>query len=231
LILLPRKDDNGKYRISYSQITSWKSVSAFNSILDEDGKYKNISGTTGYILHYFLDYEFPPSAMDIYAPFGQRVEDAICTKDYTGFAPEEIAILQKIEPLGGFQEVAKVDFGEFVLEGLIDDCKDGRKWLRDYKTVSKAKAQATYGGHDYKQLDVYALEQYFKTGEVPEVLEVVCIHRGGSHFKPPLKVTGYEIINRETDSSRLEFVAEYIRTTVREISHTYKIFLELMKVV
>jgi len=223
-MLLPRTDKNGKPRISYSQVKSWMSDTAFNKVL-VNGDLKEIGGREGYILQYFLDYSFPPSPMDIYAPFGQAVEDAICTRDFSKFPEEEALILQSIVPVGVFQKEVNIDFGDFVLSGFIDDCDAELSYLRDYKTVSKSKIKQYYSP-EYFQLDTYALANYFTTGDLPEKMEVVAILRGGSHKQLPLKVTRVEYIDRKVDVRNLIYAEAKIRGAVKEISMAYETFLE-----
>lgn len=223
MIILPRTTNDGKPRISYSQVTSFESVTAFNQL----EKFKSISGVTGYALSYFMNYNFPPSPMDIYAPFGSDVEDAICSGDYSKFDTEETAILKQIKTIGTFQKEVVVDFGEFELTGYIDDCLPDLSYLRDYKTVSKKSAHDKYGNNNYYQLDVYALHKYMTEGRLPDKLEVCAIHRKGSHFKPPLKVEGFEYIDRPISEERLMMVKAKVDSTVREISDLYKAYLRV----
>lgn len=229
MILLPRTTAEGIPRISYSQLNTWIGEKAFNQVL-VNNKLTEISGTTGYILKYFEDFAFPPSPMDIYAPFGQKVEDAICEQNYQGFDVEEIKILKSIKPIGTFQREVNIDFGEFIVYGLIDDCNEDQSYLRDYKTASK-NSMKQYATDSYKQLDIYALDRYKKTGELPDKMEVCVILRGGSHFKPPLKVVGVDYIDRSTDVGRLLYIEASIKAWVKEISDAYKVYLKIKELV
>jgi hypothetical protein len=227
MIILPRTTEDGRPKISYSQIGAWNELKSFNQIFGEDGKLKEIDGKTGYILKYFFNYEFPPSPMDIYAPFGSACEDCICKGECDDFSDEEVDILMQVEPLGVFQAELAIDFGDFVLQGFIDDCNEDRSHIRDYKTAS-VNSSKKYREDSYTQLDVYALDKYKKTGELPNKLEVIVIERGGSHFTKNLYVKSImEPIIRQTSVERLLYVENKIITTVREISDCYKVFLEL----
>jgi hypothetical protein len=221
-ILLPRVNAKGKPRISYSQLSSWRGKTAFNKFEERE-----ISGSTGYILEYFLGYKFPDTAMSVYAPFGIKCEDYICERIESDLDAKEKAILDTIKPLGSFQQLVEIDFGDFVVEGFLDDTNEDRSIIRDYKTASKASAKK-YTTNEYFQLDLYALDFYKKTGLIPQ-LEVVVIERSGSHFKPPLKVAGTFTIPRTTSAERLLQVELEVIETVREISNCYKLFLEINK--
>lgn len=219
-IILPRKNKEGKYRVSYSQINSWNEKKAFNTL-----NGKAITGKEGYILDYFLNHEFPPSMMDVYAPWGSKVEDAICMGIYDGFDKQEIEILKSIETLGVFQSEVSIDFGDFCLEGFIDDTNEDRSIIRDYKTASESSAKK-YSTLEYRQLEVYALDYYKKTGLIPHT-EVCLILREGSHIKPPMKVAGTRIIPRSIAESTLNEVEQWVINTVSEISTCYKVWLKI----
>jgi hypothetical protein len=229
MIILPTTDAQGKPRVSYSQVSSWNKKDSFNSPSIND-KITKVSGKEGYILDKFLKYQFPQTAMDAFAPFGQKVEDAICTQDFKGFYANEIETLKKITPIGVFQKEFTIDFGDFVLLGFKDDCDEEEKHLRDYKTAS-ASSVLQYQENDYYQLDIYALDTLKSKGYIPDLLEVVAIERLGNPFRNEELTVGDTIwvIERETSLQRLQEVEEYIRRTVNEISETYKLFLELTK--
>lgn len=232
-IILPRSREDGKPRISYSQITAWNEAEAFNKIV-RDGKTYKLTGKQGYILNYFFGYEFPPSSMDCFAEFGKKVEDAICTKDFSGFSPEEEAVLRTITPIGNFQHLVELDFGDFCLEGFLDDTDAERNHLRDYKTAS-ASSVKKYHSEDYEQLAVYALDLYRKTGHIPEKMEVVAIERKGSPFQAGgcnNLAVGENVwyIPITTDVKRLKALETKIIKTVNEISECYQLFLDLNEI-
>src|SRR5690606_4732501 len=106
---------------------------------------------TGYILRYFFNYDFPPSPMDVYAPFGILIEDAICNQEFSCFTTEEQEILKSITPLGVFQYPVKVEFDGFTLNGYIDDMAADFSIIRDYKTGSIASTKK-YSKPEYDQL-------------------------------------------------------------------------------
>lgn len=221
-IILPRTDVNGKPRISYSQIKSWGSKEGFNKFED-----RNISGSTEYILRYFLNYNFPSSPMDIYGKWGTMVEAYIAEGIKGDLTQEEMDILDKAPTLSKFQEEINIDFGDFVVTGFADSCNDDRSHIIDYKSASKTTAKQ-YSTPDYFQLDLYSLEKYKEKGLIPK-LEVVILERSGNHFGKPLKCVGTFTISRETSAERLLWVESYVRSIVREISSCYKLFLEINK--
>ena len=228
-IQLPRKNDKGKYRISYSQLNTFIGEEAFNKILDTDGKLKNISGSTGYILNYFMGYVFPKSPMDIYAPFGQKCEAYIAEGIKDDLSEPERKMLDKIPTLSNFQELVEIDFGDFVIEGFIDNCNADRSHIVDFKTASVASSKK-YEKQDYYQLDIYAMDYYKKFGRIPEKMEVIVIERGGSHFKPPLMVKGSFVIPKSTSIEKMEYVEnDVILPTVQKISDCFKLFKKVQK--
>lgn len=229
MILLPSTGTDGRPRVSYSQISSWNSDKAFNKPMIKD-KFVEVSGKEGYILDKFLKYNFPSSPMDAFAPFGQKVEDAICNQDFKGFYKNEIDTLKRIKPIGVFQKEFVIDFGDFTLSGFKDDCDEEETILRDYKTCSVSSLEQ-YKKDTYYQLDIYALDTLKQKGRLPNTLEVVAIERKGNPFRGEELTVGENVwvIERQTSKERLEYLEEYIRATVEEISDTYKLYLELIK--
>lgn len=227
-MILPSQDKDGRPRLSYSQVSSWNKDSSFNSPVI-NGKTVKISGKEGYILDKFLKYSFPQSAMDAFAPFGQKVEDAICDQNFKDFYKNEIATLKKIKPIGVFQREFTIDFGDFTLLGFKDDCDEKETHLRDYKTASENSVKQYYED-DYYQLDIYALDTFKKFGKLPKKLEVVAIERVGNPFRGEELTVGDRIwtIDRETSKERLDFVEDKVRKTAKEISSAYKLFLEVI---
>lgn len=221
-IQLPKKTEAGKPRISYSQYLLWKEKKSFNL---------NVEGWKEYIVNYFLGYEFPDKG---WGEFGHNVEDYICNKNNPNncFNSLERKTLDKIKPLGVFQREFEIDFGEFVLFGIIDDSLEDLSWLRDYKTGSE-NSKEKYYKDDYCQLDFYAMYAIQQTGIIPK-LELVIIERKGnvmfSGGREKLSV-GSKIWNLdiETNKERLENLKQDLFKTVQEISEYYKIYLKIFK--
>jgi hypothetical protein len=218
-IVLPRTTKEGKPRVSYSQVKNFNAIKSFN--LGVEGKLE-------YMVDYFLGYTFPDVG---WGEFGQDTEDYIGERAGADkFTDAEKSVLEKIEPLGVLSDKFSIDYGEFVLTGIIDDRSEDWSKIRDYKTASKNSSKQYYED-DYVQLDIYALAGLEITGVIPE-LEVCVIERKGNAMfgagRDALKV-GKEIwyIPRQTSEERLDAIKQNIFKTVVEISEYYKLFLKL----
>jgi len=227
-MILPGTTKDGRPRISYSQLNSWTSKSAFRGI-NIGGQEVTQSGKHGYILERMVGYEYPPDpAKESFAPFGDKVEDAICEQDFSGFTDREANVLKSIKPLGVFQKPVEIDFGDFVLTGFIDDCNKTPTKLRDYKTASVNSAKKYYTD-EYKQLEIYALERYKRTGKLPTSLEVCVIERIGNPFRGEELKVGDNVwyIEREISKQILDDVEEWVVENTREIAEYYETFLKM----
>lgn len=140
---------NGKPKLSYSQITSFK-----------DPLYRS-----QYILNYFFGI---PDPGNIYAFFGGQVGEYIETNgEIIGDMLDEgtMKVLDDLErPEGSEHEVEIViDRGDYVIQGFIDRMYpvDGGIEVLDFKTGNIDKKAAFYGSQDYQQTTLYsyALEQ------------------------------------------------------------------------
>jgi len=220
-MILPRQDEDGNYYISYSQYNSFKDDKSFNL---------GIKGSHEYILQYFMGKDWPDQG---WAQFGTEVEDYICERKWADrFKDEEKAVLNKIEPLGTFQQEIKLDLMPGVyLKGFIDDANAGFKKIRDYKTASK-KSGEKYAKPEYTQLDIYSawVKQVF--GYLPDDVEVCIIERKGNCFgmveRRDLLSVGKEVwyVKREVTQERIDYVLEDIRRVVGQISDLYKVYLK-----
>jgi hypothetical protein len=222
-IILPRKDEEGNYYISYSQFTSWKSPQSFNL---------GVRGHIEYMVSYFFGEKFPDAG---WALFGQHVENYVTErKDGEFFFPYEKELMDQIKPLGVFQhEVKFFLFDNVYLLGYIDDATADFSKIRDYKTASR-NSKAKYSKPDYFQLDLYGMYVKQLTGKFPEA-EVCIIERLGNVMgkidaRKDLKV-GKEIwyIQRELSDFRSEQVRKDLLETIHEISEYYKLFLRLQE--
>lgn len=219
---LPRKDENGTPYISYSQIKAWNEAKGFNT---------GGLGRHEFILTYFLSQNYGDK--NGFAQFGTDVENYICgdVNAKCLFTDKEKETLDKIAPLGTFQQKIKIPFEEgFYLTGYIDDTNHNFTKIRDYKSASE-KSKAQYETDEYKQLDIYALGIKDLTGKLPKELEVCVIERIGNGFRGGRDVmsVGENIwyIKRETNTKRLKELKEYIVKTALEISKYYTIFQKL----
>lgn len=246
-IVLPRKDSDGNYYISYSQISSFLSDKGFNT---------GLPGSLEYIQSYFLGKRWPDAG---WALFGSQVEDYICYRDFPiekvreidkqigregintieealkSFNDSEKEVMNQIQPLGTFQgEVKLWIYDNVYVYGFIDDSTDDFSIMRDYKTAS-LKSSKQYYTDKYKQLDIYSLYALQETGKIPEKLEVCVIERKGNCFgmenRRDLLSVGKEVwwIERDVSKDKLEILKLHIEDTIKKISDLYKIFLATNK--
>ena len=221
-IVLPRVNDQGQQTISYSQIKLWH---------DEKGFSTGLMGRMEYIRSYMLGEEYPDWG---WGQFGTEVEDYICERKGADlFTDAEKATMEKVVPLGNFQVPIAIDFGDFIFTGYKDDANDDESILRDYKTAS-ARSKEQYYGDGYKQLDLYALDTFKKTGKLPDELQVTIIERNGNAFRGGREVltVGENIweVQREVDKVRIDSMENLIVETAKEISEYYKVFKELNEI-
>ena len=218
--ILPRKDGNGRFTLSWSQYDLWKSIQSFN--LKQEGKIE-------YIVKYFLGFDFPDEG---WAEFGRDVEDYITKREGSEkFTEKEIYTLEKIEPLGVFQRKIKVEFKNFDLIGFIDDESEDGLRIRDYKTAS-LKSSEKYRG-DFKQTQFYCLDRYKRTGDIPDA-EICVIERRGSCLlgkgRKALTV-GDEVvyIPKIVTEEQLNELYLDIEKVAEEISTEFQIFKKINK--
>jgi hypothetical protein len=223
-IILPRRDVNGEYYLSYSQLSTWKEMKSFNM---------GVLGEIEYMASYFLGRKWPDQG---WALFGEQVEGYVCEKQYAEFFTEkEKVTLDKVTPLGVFQtEVKYYILPNVYILGYIDDRQSDWLKLRDYKTASN-NSRARYYKDDYYQLDIYALEAMEKNGGVIPELEVCIIERKGNCFglveRRDLLSVGDVIWyhTRESNHERLNLVREILIKTITQISDAYKVYLKINK--
>lgn len=221
-IVLPRKDADGNFYISYSQISTFKDKESYNL---------KVLGKIEYMAAYFFGDKWPDSG---FALFGSEAEDYICNGDHAeNFSADERKVLDSIEPIGNFQVEIKIwILPNVYIKGYIDDCNEGLSWLRDYKTASK-RSKAKYYKEEYVQLDIYAMYALQETGKIPEKLEVCIIERTGNCFgmvnRRDLLKVGNEVWyhDRETSLERMNKIKGDLIATVYEISELYQLYLQL----
>lgn len=225
-MILPKIDSDGRYYISYSQITSWNELKGYNTKML--GKYE-------YMLKYFFGEKYGDDAG--FAQFGIDVEDYILNRSNPSkFSKDELETLDKIKPLDNGQVEFKLEYPEhnFYVLGYIDDATNDLSHIRDYKTASLNSSKKYYTD-EYKQLDVYALAIRNIHGFIPQKLEVVCIERLGNGFKGGRDVmtVGKEIwyINKETNNEKLDKLYDDILKTAKEISSYWEVFCKLNKII
>lgn len=231
----------GKHYISWSQIESFNDKSGFNTGLL--GKYE-------YILKYFLGKSFPDLG---WGQFGTEAEAYITLRDKDGlskedkedlqkainnFNLEEKNTLEKIEPLGVFQEeicyyVKELDI---IVLGYIDDRspdKDKKiKTLRDYKTKSESSKKDLHLSKKHQiELYILGLRQLGFEVENAEYCIVErfggaeCFRGGGRETLSVGKRIWYEPYSWDED--RLKETNKMIITTVEKISDLYKTYVKV----
>ena len=218
-IILP-KEYNGKPVLSYTQVSSFNTLDSY--------QYKYVPGWVEYIQKYFLNVKFPDIG---YGQFGTEVENYICTKEGEElFSSKEKKVLNKIKPLGTFQQEGLLDFGDFHLILYIDDATSDFKHIRDYKTKSKNTIDELRGD-DYVQMDIYSMWVKQEFGYYPDKVEIIGIERIGNAFtggREGLKV-GNEIwkFDREVTEDRCNKIRKEIIETANKISNLYKTYQKI----
>ena len=208
-MILPRKDKNGKYYISYSQISSF------------------LKNRKEYIKSYFFN---EPIAFTTYIDFGSKVGEALEKNDFSLFSKEEQETLKQVKRLDLFEKEIALDFGEFYVKGFIDTVDRDLSMLIDYKTGALNKIKE-YEKDEYIQLILYALGIEQEIGKLPEKLQVQFIERVGNPFKgEPLKIGDNIVeINIELTQERINAAKELVLKVTKEISDLYTVFLKLNK--
>lgn len=220
MIDLPSKI-NGKPKISYSQANLFMGKTCFN--------LGAVPGMYEYFQKYFLRKKFPDEMG--WGEFGRNVEDAIETQDFSKFSEKEAKILKRVKPLPIFQKELVVDFGDFVVQGFLDNCTEDMTEVIDFKTASENSVKQYYG-KEYKQLLLYSLLIWKQTGVIPKNVKVIAILRDGNPYKgEELKVADKppRHIPIEFEKKDLEDIEVWLYNAVSGISEYYKIFKELNK--
>jgi hypothetical protein len=218
-LVLPTKDREGNYYISYSQIGSYK-----RSVRE-------------YIRQKFFK---EPFVSNPYMLFGTKVGEALEHNNFEDFTEDEQEFLKTVPRYDRFEALVHLRMKGFYVKGFIDTMKlpdDHKKGhiikyvpaIADYKTGDIEKKRGDYESDEYIQLDIYAahIEQTF--GSLPKKVEVILIGRKGNAFKrEELTLTKEFItINRKTTKKKVEAVKKIVQETAEEISEYYKVFLTL----
>ena len=213
----------GKYKLSYSQYSSYK-----------EEEYQN-----QYYLQYFSGInlpsgefaEFGSSCGKYIEDFGNKVKppEAGCLS----VTDREILISEVDYPDNCvYEDEVVVDFGDFVCEGYIDrtQYKDNKEVeIRDYKSLNLSKPEK-YESEEYGQTTLYSVEKE-RQGYTVVNSEVFGLGRKGSsldgtgNFK--MRLSGEtKIIPTPYTNERGERVLESIRKVAEQISEDYKIYLK-----
>lgn len=214
-IVLPRKDENGDYYLSYSQISTW------------------VKSKRDYMRQYFLGETFEGNA---YTDFGTKVGEALENNDFSEFTKEEQEFLKTVPRYDEFEREIALKFDGFYVKGFIDtNTLKGTKSkqvidkIADYKTGDILKKTDDYVSDDYIQLDIYSAAIYQETGKLPTDTCVYLIGRDGNAFRgEELKLTlEYKKVEKVVTRERVNEVMEFVQRVAQDISDHYKVYLKL----
>lgn len=234
----------GKPYLSWSQIESFNDKSGFNT---------SLKGAYEYMLKYFSGQRWPDMG---WAQFGSEAEAYITVRDkdpekldeydkecletaMLNFSDEEKATLEKIKPLGVFQEEIcyYVEELDIIILGYIDDRSRTRnkkvKMLRDYKTKSESSKKDLHLPKKY-QIELYVLGLRQKGLEVEAAEYCVverlggreCMQGGGRKVLTVGKRIWYEPY--KLTEERLVETHQMIVETATKISSMYNTYLKLI---
>ena len=217
-LVLPRKDKEGNYYISYSQISKFK------------------RSKREYIRQYFFGEDTASEALKKYGAFGHLIGEAFENNDYSAFEGEDLKFMKGVSKYDEFERKIKLQMDGFYVLGFIDSNtyptkgkKPYIKQILDYKTGDVAKKMSDYESKDYNQLEIYAggLRQEF--GKLPDMAHVVLIGREGNAFKGEDLTLNRKIaiIERPLSEETVDEAIEEVQTVAEEISDLYKVFLKL----
>lgn len=204
---LPKKDKNGKSRLSYSQIKCFK------------------ENKQDYINRYILN---EPFVSNEYIDFGSKVGEALEQNNFNNFHELEEDILRKVERLDEFEKFVKLDFGGFVMFGYIDSNTKDLSRIIDYKTGGKKK-ELIYSKDEYTQLCFYALALKQEYNKTPNKAEVHFIRRAGNLYRGQELVVAQEdpiVISVDISEERLKKVYWETIEIAKEIEVFYIDYLK-----
>lgn len=211
---------DGKYKLSYSQYTSWK-----------EPEYK-----PEYILQYFGGAKVDAG---IFAAFGGDVGTYIEHKangdayEPTMIGDDDIKVLESLDypPNCVYEDEIVVDMGDFVIQGFIDRSeflKPNAVGILDYKTGSIEKKEAFYGSEEYGQTTLYTHQKVLEGNSVAYSKVIILDRKGNGFEKHPLRLTG---LKKEVDTpystERAEKLLADMRKVAIEISEAYQLYLKV----
>lgn len=214
-IVLPKKDKEGLYYLSYSQMAKWR------------------KSKRDYIRKYFFGEPDDNAGLQRYGDFGHKVGEAFENNDFSKFEINEQTFLQTIPRFDEFETEVKLEMQGFYVLGYVDSntkVEDGYvKKLLDYKTGDIVARKPEYESVEYMQTEIYSAAFMQKYGRLPDEASVVLIGRSGNAFKgEELKLTGeVEIIPKDISAGRVAKVHAHVQKIAEEISDCYKAYLKL----
>lgn len=202
--MLPRKDDDGRFYVSYSQLSLFKR-------------------SPGDYYHRYI-HEAPPVTNE-YSDFGNKVGGALEENNFNFFSENEKEILKKVPRLDHFERKVELNFKNFFVKGFIDTCDSHYTEIIDYKT-GKEGNEEVYKNKSYTQLQIYAMALKQELGYLPLTAKVVFITRTDDFKvadKPPIEI--------EIDISKDRLREVYFETldTTRKIAEFYKKYPKPLK--
>lgn len=224
-LILPRKDDDGNYYISYSQISKWK------------------RSKRDYMRKYFYGEPDDNPALQKYGDFGHKVGEAYENNDFSKWSPLEAEYLQSLPFYDEFEREIKLKMKGFYVLGYIDSNTKARitdvnvkqeatykvEKLLDYKTGDIAKRKPEYESSDYKQVAIYSAALQQEYGHLPDEAIVVLIGRDGNAFAGEELTLSMEhaIIPKTINQDVIDETLEYVQQTAEEISRYYVAYLKM----
>ena len=223
-LVLPRKDEDGNYYISYSQLSKWK------------------RSKRDYMRKYFFGEPDDNPALQKYGDFGHKVGEAYENDDFSQWSEKETEYLKSLPYYDEFEREIKLQMDGFYVLGYIDSntkaaphelsYKYGKPYVHkilDYKTGEVAKRQAEYESNDYKQVAIYSAALQQEYGHLPDEAIVVLIGRDGNAFKGEelTLAMNHAIIPKEINQDVIDETLEYVQQTAEEISKYYQAYLKL----
>lgn len=213
-LILPRKDEDGNYYISYSQLSKWK------------------RSKRDYMRKYFFGEPDDNPALQKYGDFGHKVGESYENNDFSKWEDDEAKFLQSLPHYDEFEREIKLRMDGFYVLGYIDTNTKPEKYVQkiaDYKTGEIHKRKSDYESDEYKQLYIYAAAMQQEFGELPDEAHVVLIGRAGNAFagEELTLVKDAEIIEKEINQDIIDKTLQYVQQTAEEISRYYVSYLKM----
>ena len=101
-LILPKTDEEGKYYISYSQISKWK------------------RSKRDYMRSYFMGEKDDNKALQIYGDFGTKVGESYENNDFSAWEDDEAEFLKSLPHLDEFERKIKLQMDGYYVLGFID---------------------------------------------------------------------------------------------------------------
>ena len=187
---------------------------------------------------YFLGEKYPDLG---WATFGTEVEDYVTEKKgKENFTKEELETLDKVKPLGVYQEEILIYLEDLdvVVLGYLDDSTPPIDktvlLLRDYKTKSESSKKDLHKPEKHQiEIYIWGLKQkglIVKEAEyciIERLGGYQCMQGGGREALTVGKKIWYEPYS--WDEKRLKETEKLVKNTIKEISSLYKTYLKIFK--